>query len=134
MTTLSESTKNLSYEIVDTTCNSNDPEIGILLNNDDFFSEFSEFPEDFENVDQDNLLAMEIEYFKNCNMKTLQHFASYYKLPKSKIKKELLIYNIIDFENNPENAEIVYNRKRLWDYLTELNNDEYFSKFILLTT
>jgi hypothetical protein len=66
MITRSEPNKNLSYEIIDTTHNSNDrndPEIDILLNNDDFFSEFHE---DFENVDQDNLLAMEIDYFENC--------------------------------------------------------------------
>jgi len=131
MITRSEPNKNLSYEIIDTTHNSNDPEIDNLLQDDDFFCDFQE---DFENVDQDNLLAMEIDYFENCTMKTLQHFASYYNLPKSRIKKELLIYIIVEFENNPENAEIVYNRKRMWNYLTELKNDEYFSKFILFTT
>ena len=133
MTTRSESNKNLSYEILDTTynSNSNDPEIDSLLKNDEFFCDFQE---DHTLFGSDNLLAMEIDYFENCTMKTLQHFASYYKLPKSKIKKEILILNIIEFENNPENAEIVYNRKRMWDYLTELKNDEYFSKFILFTT
>jgi hypothetical protein len=126
-----ESKKNLTYEIIDTTCNSNNPEIDSLLNNDDFFCDYQE---DTTLFGPDNLLAMELDYFENYNMKTLQHFASYYKFPKSRIKKELLIHNIVEFENNPENAEIVYNRKKMWDYLNELKNDDYFSKFILFTS
>ena len=41
MTTRSESNKNLSYEILDTTYDSNDPEIDSLLKDDDFFLRFS---------------------------------------------------------------------------------------------
>jgi hypothetical protein len=130
MNTRSESNTNLSYEILDDSRSSKDPEIDSLLNDDDFFCDFQE---DTALFGPDNLLAQELDYFENYNMKILQHFASYYKLPKSKIKKELLIHNIIEFENNPENAEIVYNRKRMWNYLTELNDDDYFSKFIVFT-
>jgi len=61
----------------------------------------------------------------------LQHIANYYKIPKTKLKKEELIQLIIQFENQDENSEEVYNRKRLWHYINELKNDSYFSKFVL---
>ena len=131
MKTRSIQNTNLTYEILDTSCNNINPEINSLLNNDDFFSDFHE---DFENVDQDNIFAQQLEHFDNFNVKILQHFACYYKLPKYRIKKDLLIQKIIDFENNPENAEIVYKRKNMWNCLNELQNDDYFSKFILFTS
>jgi len=61
----------------------------------------------------------------------LNHIANYYNLSKRKLKKDQLIDSIVQFENNPENSVIVYNRKKLWHYLTELKNDSYFGKFVI---
>lgn len=127
-----ETSKNMSYEINDATYTSNgNSEIENLLKDNDMFSEVQS---DFDYFDQDNFLAQEIDYVENYTLKTLQHIAAYYKLPKTKIKKTILIQSIIEFETRSENSEIVYNRKRLWHYLMELKNDDYFSKFLLFTT
>ena len=127
-----ETSKNMSCEINDATYTSNgNSEIDNLLKDNDMFSEVQS---DFDYFDQDNFLAQEIDYVENYTLKTLQHIAAYYKLPKTKIKKTILIQSIIELETRSENSEIVYNRKRLWHYLMELKNDDYFSKFLLFTT
>lgn len=120
---------NLTYEIHDTIENVGyNTEIDSIINNDDFFSDFQE---EYDIFDEDNLLSLQIDYCENYTIKLLQQIAGYYKLKKTKIKKEHLIQLIIEFEINPENSVIVYNRKRLWHYFNELKSDEYFSKYIL---
>ena len=43
-----------------------------------------------------------------------------------------LIDDIIAFELDTDNEELVEQRKRLWFYINELKNDNYLSKFIIL--
>ena len=106
----------------------NKEEIDSLINNESFFSDFKE---EFEYFDYDNIMAQQIDYNQNYNVNKLNHIANYYNLSKRKLKKDQLIDSIVQFENNPENSVIVYNRKRLWHYLTELKNDSYFGKFVI---
>ena len=120
---------NLTYEIHDTIKNMDyNTEIHSIINNDNFFSDFQE---EYDFFDEDNLLSQQIDYYENYTIKLLHQIAGYYKIKRNKIKKGLLVQLIIDFENNPENSVTVYNRKRLWHYLNELKEDEYFSKYIL---
>ena len=104
-------------------------EIDKLINNDCFFSDFND-DNDSNVFDFDNLTALHVDYFENYNMKMLHHMANYYNIPKRKLKKDELIELIILFENDKSNMEIVYNRKRLWHYITELKTDSYFGKFV----
>tara|TARA_R110001592_G_scaffold328217_1_gene609646 strand:+ start:18 stop:398 length:381 start_codon:yes stop_codon:yes gene_type:complete len=103
-------------------------EIDILLNNDNFFYENTD---NNNYLETDHIISQQIDYSQNYNIKKLTHIAKYYNLNIKKNKKEEIIDNIIQFENNPENSIIVYTRKRLWYYLNELKNDNYFSKFII---
>jgi len=120
---------NLTYEIHDNVENVDyNTEIDSIINNDNFFSDFQE---EYDFFDEDNLLSQQIDYYENYTIKLLHQIAGYYKIKKNKIKKRLLVQLIIEFENNPENSVTVYNRKRLWHYLNELKEDEYFSKYIL---
>ena len=120
---------NLTYEIHDIIENMDyNTEIDSVINNDNFFSDFQE---EYDFFDEDNLLSQQIDYYENYTIKLLHQIAGYYKIKRNKIKKGLLVQLIIDFENNPENSVTVYNRKRLWHYLNELKEDEYFSKYIL---
>ena len=120
---------NLTYEIHDTIENMDyNTEIDSIINNDNFFSDFQE---EYDFFDEDNLLSQQIDYYENYTIKLLHQIAGYYKIKKNKIKKSLLVQFIIEFENDPENSVTVYNRKRLWHYLNELKEDEYFSKYIL---
>lgn len=126
----SKQENNLKYEIKENTNNKQMNDVDSILNNENFFQD-KDFQEEFQFFDEDNIMAQHIDYFENYTVKMLQHIANYYKIPKSKLKKEELIQLIIQFENQHENSEEVYNRKRMWHYITELKNDSYFSKFIL---
>jgi hypothetical protein len=87
-----------------------------------------------ENMWDDNLanefITQQFYYDDNFTVKELHHVANYYEITKRKKKKCELIDDIISFELNDENNEIVETRKRLWFYLSELKNDNYLSKFI----
>jgi hypothetical protein len=121
---------NLKYEILENPNKNEVNDVDSILNNDNFFQD-KEFQDQFQFFEEDNLMAQHIDYFENYTVKMLQHIANYYKIPKSRLKKEELIQLIIQFENEPENSEIVYNRKRMWHYMNELKNDSYFSKFLI---
>jgi hypothetical protein len=126
----SKQENNLKYEIKENINNNEMNDVDSILNNENFFHD-KDFHEEFQFFDEDNIMAQHIDYFENYTVKMLQHIANYYKIPKSKLKKEELIQLIIQFENQDENSEEVYNRKRLWHYINELKNDSYFSKFVL---
>ncbi len=89
-----------------------------------------------ENMWDDNLanefMTQQFYYEDNYTVKELHHIANYYDISKRKKKKAELIDDIIAFELDNENYEIVETRKRLWFYLNEIKNDNYLSKFIIL--
>tara|TARA_B110000003_G_C16348100_1_gene417562 strand:+ start:214 stop:645 length:432 start_codon:yes stop_codon:yes gene_type:complete len=117
--------KEPNYSITD---NSNKNEIDNLLNNESFFSDFKE---EYEYFDDDNLIAQHVDYYENYNIKMLKHIATYYNILKRKYNKSQIIDEIIQFENNSQNSLMVYNRKRFWHYITELKNDSFFSKYVI---
>ena len=75
-------------------------------------------------------LLLEIE-FNEYTLKELQRFCDYYKLPKHKMKKQDLIKQLILFEVNNENKNIVETRRTLWEYFLILKQDPFFKKFII---
>ncbi|MAA53464.1 MAG: hypothetical protein CMJ41_10715 [Phycisphaerae bacterium] len=80
----------------------------------------------------DMLCAYSLDYSTNYNVKQLGLIMDYYKLPKRKMKKNDIIKTIVDFESQPENNHLVMMRKRLWQNLIELKNDEFFAKHIII--
>ena len=122
---------NLKYEIKESTILENQNDIDSMINNENFFSDIDEFNDEFLFFEEDNLIAQQIDYSENYTLKMLIQIASYYKITKKRVKKEQLIELILSFENDPENSEKVYNRKRMWHYLNELKNDSYFSKYVI---
>ena len=48
-----------------------------------------------------------------------------------KKKKDELIEDIVNFEEDELNANIVYRRKQLWFYIDELKTDKYLQKHII---
>tara|TARA_Y100000741_G_scaffold133637_1_gene100638 strand:+ start:134 stop:499 length:366 start_codon:yes stop_codon:yes gene_type:complete len=81
--------------------------------------------------DTPDIIAQEINYSENYTKKALEKIADYYDIPKGKKKKEILIEEIVQFENNIENIELVFKRKKLWSYLNEIKSDKYLSKFLI---
>uniref|UniRef100_A0A6C0CIU9 Uncharacterized protein n=1 Tax=viral metagenome TaxID=1070528 RepID=A0A6C0CIU9_9ZZZZ len=121
---------NLNYEIKENNNISNNNDVDSILNNENFFQN-CEFQEQFQFFDEDNLMAQHVDYFENYTLKMLNHICNYYKISKTRLKKEQIIELIIQFENNPDNSVLVYERKRMWHYINELKNDSYFSKFVI---
>ena len=72
----------------------NKEEIDSLINNESFFSDFKE---EFEYFDYDNIMAQQIDYNQNYNVNKLNHIANYYNLSKRKLKKDQLIDSIVQF-------------------------------------
>lgn len=89
---------------------------------------------DFEDADFFNMdcaTAMSVDYEMNYTMKQLKHIAGYYGI-KYKSRKVDIIHDIVAYETDSSNYEIVGKRKRLFHYMNALKNDDYFKTLILL--
>ena len=82
-------------------------------------------------INSDMALVLEIEYNTNYNVKDLGKIMDYYGISKRKLRKDEMIQLIILFEEDEDNIEIVSRRRRLWENIKELQEDKYFSKFII---
>ena len=69
---------------------------------------------------------------ENYTKKQLDLIADYYKISKRKKRKHILIEDIVAYENDMENEEIVSQRKLMWFYLEQIKCDNYLSKFLIL--
>lgn len=82
--------------------------------------------------DVDFLVASGINYHENYTVKMLKHIASYYgNNSTSRMKKKDIIDFIIEFEQYECNFEIVHKRRRLWNHMEELMEDNFTRKFII---
>jgi len=79
----------------------------------------------------DDYMANEINYSTNYTRKEMDRIADYYEISKRKKKKDEIIQDIVIFEQDPENIEVVYRRKRLWAYIKEIGDDKYLKKFLI---
>ena len=108
----------------------------------------------------ENSYMLEMDYSMNYNMKMLTHIASYYNIIKNnnnglgivvskgkegkegkedktkktkKLLKPDLIREIILFETNTENHNVVLKFRKMLEKVDELKRDKYFSSFILFS-
>ena len=79
----------------------------------------------------DDYMVNEVNYSTNYTRKELDHIADYYTISKRKKRKDEIIQDIVIFEHDPENIEIVYRRKRLWAYMKEIKDDKYLRKYLI---
>jgi hypothetical protein len=78
---------------------------------------------------EDIYINLIVEYNNLFSFNELQKIAEYYGLNINKNKGDL-INNIIEFEKNKINSNIVCKRKKLWAYITELKGDKYLKQFV----
>ena len=83
-------------------------------------------------IDDHNAELMNF-YNDHYNVKELLKVCEYYGIIKEaqKCKKLGLIYNILLFENNDLNYEVVLKRKQMWHYMNELKQDKFMKRHIL---
>ena len=75
-------------------------------------------------------IAREVEYEMNHTKSQLCRIAEYYSI-NSKRETHLIIEDIVLFENQIHNIEIVFKRKKLWSYIREIKEDVYLSKYLI---
>jgi len=128
---MEESCENLTYKIKEN--NSDKEEIDIESLMAEVNEKHKVTIKDDYNVIPDTLIALELDYNTNYNIKQLGQILDYYGISKRKLKKDELIQIIILYETDNNNLHIVENRKRLWENIQELKDNHYFSKFILFS-
>lgn len=74
---------------------------------------------------------MEDEY-NQFTKKELERICDYYDISKRKKRKNELIQDIIIFEQDIQNSEIVDKRIELWYCIEQIKNDNYLKKFLIL--
>lgn len=79
----------------------------------------------------DNYYAEQLNYTENFIKKDLSRIADYYSISKRKKKKYQLIQDILLFEKDLKNINLVTRRKTLWGYLQELKEDKYLKQYII---
>jgi hypothetical protein len=130
--------ENITYEFKDeNSSNDNLCEIEKLLND---FEQISYINNAIDNnnricIEDDDMYTEMVHYDMNFTVKQLLLICDYYGLMKdvktNKMKKQDVIEQILLFENNMENYEVVIRRKELWYYLNELKNDKIMKKFVI---
>jgi len=65
-------------------------------------------------------------------IKNINLICDYYNIKRGKLSKKQKIIEIIFFENNINNIDIVENRKLLWEYIKIIKTDKFLKNHILL--
>jgi len=87
--------------------------------------------EDLDFFNMDCATAMSFDYEMNHTMKQLKHIAGYYGM-KCKSKKADMIQDIVAYEIDAVNCDIVSRRKRMFHYMNALKTDDYFKSFVIM--
>jgi hypothetical protein len=78
---------------------------------------------------------MSYEYKINYTVKELLLICEYYgiakELKKNKSNKDVIIFDLVSFENIPLNNEIVLRRQGMWYYMSKLKSDNFMKKYII---
>ena len=94
----------------------------------------SENENENENIN-DILLPHMINYYENFTVKELLLICKYYGFSKmlknNKCDKGQIIQELVFFENDPNNSDIVCKRQNMWFYINELKNDHFMKKYII---
>ena len=101
---------------------------------EDIMSYSSHFLEEMDKVEKDtDIISVINGYESSCNVKDIVKIGEYYGVHKqlTKLKKLEMIYIIVLFENDGNNADIVLKRKQLWFYMEELKQDKFMRRFII---
>lgn len=86
-------------------------------------------------MNEDIIISKTVDYTLNYTVKELMAICDYYgiakELKQNKCNKDLIVHNLIIFELNQNNYEIVFKRQNLWFYMNELKKDKFMKKYII---
>lgn len=90
-----------------------------------------ELMKQLDQQEADNAYPYIVNYHENFTVKELQLICEYYGLKTTKKNKAQLVDELVFFESDLLNEEIVSRRKTLWFYMDEVKNDKFMKKFVL---
>jgi hypothetical protein len=122
---------NLTYEIKELKENSTDVDLSEVIDEMERNASPEEGSTSNSDMVMDNYVALELYYQENFTLKDLNKICDYYEISRRKLRKDEIVQEIVLFECDPNNSEIVQKRKLLWFYVSELKNDKYFKKFVI---
>ena len=133
---MSTQPQNIKYSLKEYNKN-NKEEVGLTFDELENFIEEKEKEmntsyEEYDDNYSEMFFLLEQEYNENYTKKELELIAGYYEISKRKKKKLDLIQDIIIFEQNDLNYDIVEKRKLHWFYLEQLREDPYLKQFIII--
>jgi len=79
----------------------------------------------------DEIFQQVKNYYLNYTIKQLLIICDFYGIVKTKMKKRDIIEQIILFENNIDNLDIILKRREFWNYMNELKNDKFMKRFVI---
>lgn len=118
--------ENVSYDIIE---KNNDRE---KINIDEIIGLVNNNSITNADMNMDTMIASEIDYSNNYNIKSLGKILDFYGICKRKLRKDEMVQSIILFEMELCNYELVEERKRLWLNFQELKEHSFFNKFMIL--
>jgi len=123
------SNENVFFSLDETECEDNSTQLNDLL------EEFN-FEDEKNNLTSAEIMEiLSFEYKTNYTVKELLLMCEYYgiakELKKNKSNKDIIIFELITFENNPLNNEIVLKRNGMWYYMSQLKSDNFMKKYII---
>ena len=123
--------EHISYQI-------EDPDEIAFENNTEMDGHLKELLKEFENINvksEDDVFVEIKNYDLNYTLKQLLFICDYYNISKgvklNKMKKQDIIEQIIIFENDISNFNIVTKRNQLWYFMDELKSDKFMKKYII---
>ena len=133
---MSTQPQNIKYSLKEYNKNNKD-EVGLTFDELENFIEEKEkeinaSSEHYDDNYSEMFFLLEQEYNENYTKKEIELIAGYYEISKRKKKKLDLIQEIIIFEQNDLNYDIVEKRKLHWFYLEQLREDPYLKQFIII--
>ena len=124
---------NIRYSLIEDLENKKISYEDLKRNVDEEEKKYNENKKPIDDMDiYNNIIWEEQDYMDNYTRKELDRIADYYNISKRKKKKLKLVEDIVAFENDFFNENIVNHRKLLWFYVEQIKCDNYLSKFLIL--
>ena len=122
-----DSSNGFTYEINEISNNSVPTDLSQLKN-----EVFDTVNEPDKNIDwSTDYLKLQLHYTDNFTVKDLHKICDFYEIDKRRKRKDEIVGDIVLYELDDSNIDIVNNRKRLWFYIDELKNDKFFKKYVI---
>ena len=118
---------NIYYKIEEFDNDNNDND-----NNDNDNSDNNDNNDNIKNLIYNEEKLIDNYEYNELPIKNINLICDYYKIKRGKLSKKQKIIEIIFFENNMNNIDIVENRKLLWEYIKIIKTDKFLKNHILL--